>query len=134
MTAHRSVERLGVAAALVEGAIVPGDVEVIAGRISAHGLTPGGLGVAVPGFIDLQVNGFGGIDFLHADADGYRRAAQALAATGVTAFQPTFVSAPVAETLAALDTLAHLDDVGPAPRVLPAPFAKAYMAPGRSAP
>ena len=120
MTAHRSAERLGVAAALVDGVIVPGDVEVTAGRISAHGLTPGGLGLAVPGFIDLQVNGFGGIDFLHAEADGYRKAGQALAATGVTAYQPTFVSAPVTETLSALVTLSHLDGVGPAPRVLPA--------------
>ena len=31
-----------------------------------------GRGIAVPGFVDLQVNGFGGVDFLEADADGYR--------------------------------------------------------------
>ena len=27
--------------------------------------------IAVPGFVDLQVNGFGGVDFMGADADGY---------------------------------------------------------------
>jgi N-acetylglucosamine-6-phosphate deacetylase len=120
MTAHRGVDRLGVAAALVDGVMVPGDVEVTDGRIAAHGLPSVGLGVAVPGFIDLQVNGFGGVDFLHAEATGYIKAGKALAATGVTAYQPTFVSAPVAETLAALVTLSHLDGAGHAPRVLPA--------------
>jgi N-acetylglucosamine-6-phosphate deacetylase len=34
------------------------------------------------------------VDFLTADAAGYRRAAEALARTGVVAFQPTFVSSP----------------------------------------
>ena len=36
-----------------------------------------------------------GIDFLTTDVAGYRRAAAALARTGVVAFQPTFVSSRV---------------------------------------
>ena len=56
--------KLGVAAAVVDGIFVPGDVEVEDGRIAGVGLAaPGGSGTAVPGFVDLQVNGFGGVDF-----------------------------------------------------------------------
>ena len=61
-----------------------------------------GHGVAVPGFVDLQVNGFGGIDFLDADTEGYRRAGEALLETGVTAYLPTLISSPEEQVLAAL--------------------------------
>ena len=57
----------------------------------------GGRGIAAPGFVDLQVNGFAGVDLRAADAEAYSRAGQALLATGVTAFQPTFITAPEAE-------------------------------------
>ena len=88
--------RLGVGAALVDGRLVEGDVEVEGGVIAAVGLGPSWPGsVAVPGFVDAHINGVAGVDFLTADADGYREAAQALAATGVVAFQPTFISSPV---------------------------------------
>ncbi|MFM8943935.1 MAG: hypothetical protein ACKOI0_01540, partial [Actinomycetota bacterium] len=88
--------RLGVAAAVVGGAIVPGDVEVDAGRIAAVGLTPAGRGLAAPGFVDLQVNGFVGVDFLAADAAAYVEVGAAMARTGVTAYQPTLISMPEA--------------------------------------
>ena len=95
--------RLGVEAALVEGALVPGDVEVVDGVVTAYGLAgPNGSGIAVPGFVDLQVNGFAGVDLMRADADGYRRAGEALLETGVTAYLPTFISAPEGDLLAAL--------------------------------
>ena len=95
--------RLGVGAALVDGAEVPGDVEIEAGRIAAVGCRPAGAGgLAVPGFVDLQVNGFGGVDFLSADPGDYAAAGDALAATGVTAFQPTLISAPPAALRSAL--------------------------------
>ena len=61
-----------------------------------------GRGVAAPGFVDLQVNGFAGVDFFSADTEGYRRAAKALLGRGVTAFQPTFISSPEGELTAAL--------------------------------
>ena len=95
--------RLGVESALVDGALVPGDVEVLGGRIAAVGLgSPNGHGIAVPGFVDLQVNGFGGVDFLTADTDGYRQAGEALLETGVTAYLPTFITSPEDQLLAAL--------------------------------
>lgn len=95
--------RLGVAAALVDGVFVPGDVEIAEGRIAAAGIAaPQGRGIAVPGFVDLQVNGFAGVDLLDADASAHRRAGEALLATGVTAFLPTFVTAPEERLVAAL--------------------------------
>ena len=98
--------RLGVEAALVDGRLVRGDVDVDDGRVAAYGLTsPNGHGIAVPGFVDLQVNGFAGIDFLGADADGYRSAGDALLETGVTSFLPTFITAPEDDLLAALRRL-----------------------------
>lgn len=57
------------------------------------GVHPAGrTGLAVAGFVDLQVNGFGGVDLATADRVGYRRAATALARTGVTAYLPTLTS------------------------------------------
>ena len=103
---------LGVAAALVDGEIVPGDVDVDDGRITTVGVYPtSGTGLAVPGFIDVQVNGFAGVDFATADVEGYVAAAAAMAATGVTCFQPTLVSLPEPDLRAALGVLAEARQV-----------------------
>ena len=121
--------RLGVEAALVQGVLLPGDVEVADGRIAAVGLNGRpGRGVAAPGFVDLQVNGFAGVDFHSADTDGYRRAAKALLQTGVTAFQPTLISAPEAELTAALR---EVPENGAAPHVLGAHLEGPFLAPER---
>jgi N-acetylglucosamine-6-phosphate deacetylase len=106
--------RLGVEAALVGGELVPGDVELAGGEIAAYGLAGrnGGGCIAVPGFVDLQVNGFGGVDFMGADADGYARGGEALLETGVIAYLPTFISAPEDDLLAALGNV-PLDPPGP---------------------
>ncbi|HYM58210.1 MAG TPA: N-acetylglucosamine-6-phosphate deacetylase [Solirubrobacteraceae bacterium] len=85
--------RLGVKAALVGGELVDGDVDIQDGVITRLGVAPSGAdGVAVPGFIDLHINGVAGVDFLAADPEGYRRAGEVLARTGVVAYQPSFVS------------------------------------------
>lgn len=95
--------RLGVEAALVAGRFVRGDVDIAEGRVTGVGLaSPNGRGLAIPGFVDLQVNGFAGIDFLDADRDGYRRAGEALLETGVTTYLPTFITVPEDRLLAAL--------------------------------
>jgi len=98
--------RLGVKAALVDGHFLPGDVAIEGGLIAGVELLPAGKhGLAVPGFIDLQINGFDGVDFTSAGTDDYRRVAQRLAATGVTSFQPTLISVPSNDSLAALQRL-----------------------------
>lgn len=114
--------RLGVSAAIVEGTVVPGDVTVDPqdGRIAAIGVTPrGATGLAVPGFVDLQINGVAGVDFTDADVDGCRRAGQSLAASGVTSYQPTLISLPVQTYLGAIPRLARaMRDSTPGPRIL----------------
>jgi N-acetylglucosamine-6-phosphate deacetylase len=85
--------RLGVKAALVDGLLVDGDVSIEDGAIAAVGVQPAGAeGIALPGFVDVHINGVAGVDFLTADPDAYARAGDALATTGVVAYQPTFVS------------------------------------------
>ncbi|MDP3984905.1 MAG: N-acetylglucosamine-6-phosphate deacetylase [Acidimicrobiia bacterium] len=93
--------RLGVAEAVVGSEVIAGDVAVEDGRIGAVGLSPPGSGVAIPGFVDLQVNGFAGVDFLAAQPGDFAASGTALAATGVVAYQPTLISAPVEDTVAA---------------------------------
>jgi N-acetylglucosamine-6-phosphate deacetylase len=106
--------RLGVRAALVGGAELTGDVRIEAGRVAALGVSPAGsTGLAVPGFIDLQVNGFAGVDFLTAEPADYATAGAALAAAGVTAFQPTLISAPPEATRAALERGARAAEAAP---------------------
>ena len=111
---------LGVRHALVGDSLVCGDVRVEDGRVVAVGVMPAGAsGLAAPGFVDLQVNGFGGIDFLAADAPDYRTAGAALAATGVTAYLPTFISSPDdAYDHAVAAASAASVDARPGPRIL----------------
>jgi N-acetylglucosamine-6-phosphate deacetylase len=122
--------RLGVEAALVRGELVAGDVEVEDGRIAAVGLAGGPRGrVAIPGFVDLQVNGFGGVDFLSASTGDYDRAGEALLLAGVTSFQPTFISSPEA---AATEALRALPRHGRGPRVLGAHLEGPFLSPDRA--
>lgn len=120
--------KLGVEAALVDGTLVAGDVAVEDGRIAAVGGAAGGSGIAVPGFVDLHVHGFGGVDFAEADLDGYRRAGEALLASGVTAFRPTFVTAPADALVAALRAV---PSGGVGPRVLGAHLEGPFISPAR---
>src|SRR5437762_14254155 len=121
--------RLGVGAALVDGTLVPGDVELADGQVAAVGLSSAnGTGIASPGFVDLQVNGFAGVDFFSADPDGYRRAGQALLECGVTTYQPTFITSPEEQLVAAL---AEVPVNGAAPRVLGAHLEGPFISPER---
>jgi N-acetylglucosamine-6-phosphate deacetylase len=121
--------RLGVEAALVDGALVPGDVALEGDRISAVGLERnGGHGIAVPGFVDLQVNGFAGVDFLSADADGYARAGDALLETGVTAYLPTFITSVEEDLVSALRAV---PDTRRGPRILGVHLEGPFLSPLR---
>ena len=118
--------RLGVGAALVDGILVPGDVEVADGQVASVGLnSANGKGIASPGFIDLQVNGFAGVDFFSADTDGYRRAGEALLERGVTAYQPTFITSPEDELV---DALGEVPLNGAAPQILGAHLEGPFIA------
>jgi N-acetylglucosamine-6-phosphate deacetylase len=121
--------RLGVEFALVEGRLVRGDVEVTDGRVAAVGVASGnGRGIAVPGFVDLQVNGFAGVDLLDADVDGYRRVGEALLETGVTSYLPTFITASEDRLLAALHEVPSEPD---GPRILGVHLEGPFLSPRR---
>jgi N-acetylglucosamine-6-phosphate deacetylase len=69
------------------------------------------------GLIDLQVNGFAGVDFNDAalDAPALERALAAMRRTGVTTCLPTLITAPesvLAARLAALDAAAQASPLG----------------------
>ena len=98
------------------------------GKIAAVGVEGGGSGIAIPGLVDLQVNGFGGVDFASADAAGYRRAGEALLEGGVTAFQPTLTTAPEEALTAAL---AAIPEVPIGPRVIGAHLEGPFLSPVR---
>ena len=53
--------------------------------------------VQFPGLVDIQVNGFAGVDFNSPDVtpDRIRQALTALRASGVTRFLPTFITGPL---------------------------------------
>jgi len=76
-------------------------------------------GILAPGLIDLQVNGAAGVDFLSVgdgtDLEGVRRY---LLSTGVTAFLPTLISAPLHRLRAALTWWRRAASAVEAPRIL----------------
>lgn len=126
--------RLGVAAALVDGDLRRGDVEVDDdGLIVAVGLGAGvGESIAVPGLVDLQLNGVAGVDLRSADPQGYAIAARALAAHGATAVQPTFYSQSFDAHLESLRVLGEVLERPPVGcRMLPAHVEGPFLAPAR---
>ncbi|MGQ0804836.1 MAG: N-acetylglucosamine-6-phosphate deacetylase [Actinomycetota bacterium] len=76
-----------------------------------------GDALLVPGFLDLQVNGVGEVDFARADGAGWERARSDLLRGGTTGFCPTLVSAPLDSyepVLTRVDTLRATDGDGAA--------------------
>ena len=120
--------RLGVEAALDDGRLVPGDVAVDDGRVTAVGLDGVGRGIAAPGFVDLQVNGFAGVDFLGADAEGFTAAGEALLETGVTAYLPTLITSEELDLVTALEAV---PDGLPGPRILGVHLEGPFLSPAR---
>jgi N-acetylglucosamine-6-phosphate deacetylase len=91
-------------------------VAMAGGRFVAAGGPPDVVlpeGVLAPGLIDLQVNGCFGVDF--AADDDWSTAVRRLPETGVTAFLPTLVTAPLADLVAGLR---RMPDSLPGARVL----------------
>ncbi len=96
--------------------LAPAAVRVEGGRVvEVHEGEPSGDpdviledGYLAPGLIDLQVNGYFGVDFVDAGPDEWERVVRRMPETGVTAFAPTFITAPVPALADALRTTAAL--------------------------
>jgi N-acetylglucosamine-6-phosphate deacetylase len=94
----------------------PGHVAIEDGRITAvgQGWPPRrpdvalAAGLLVPGLVDLQVNGYYGVDLAAVDPAGWAEVVRRLPETGVTAFLPTYITAPVPQLAAALRSAAKI--------------------------
>jgi N-acetylglucosamine-6-phosphate deacetylase len=92
------------------GVLAPGYLTLSGGLITevSEGPPPGPpdlelrTGVLVPGLVDLQVNGYYGVDLADCDPEGWALVARRLPETATTAFLPTFITAPVARLATAL--------------------------------
>jgi N-acetylglucosamine-6-phosphate deacetylase len=120
--------------------IEPGYVALAGGVITsvARGIPPREpditlpSGTLLPGFVDLQVNGYFGVDFQSADSVGWAHAAARLPQTGVTAFLPTFITAPPGALAAALRTAREkIRAVGRGARVLGVHAEGPFISPAR---
>ncbi len=60
------------------------------------------VGYLLPGFVDLQVNGYFGAEFQTADAGRWATVAARLPSTGTTSFAPTLITAPIDRLAATL--------------------------------
>lgn len=109
------------------GAILaPGYVACDGGTITAVGAGPPPgrpdveltEGFLLPGFVDLQVNGYFGVELSDADPAGWQAVARRLPETGTTAFLPTFITSPIDQLLPALERAAGFapDLAAPDPR------------------
>ncbi|HEY2220456.1 N-acetylglucosamine-6-phosphate deacetylase [Actinomycetospora sp.] len=145
--------RLGVSAALVDGVLHAGDVAVADGVVDAVGLPAArGGAIAVAGLVDVQCNGYAGVDLTALgdapdDADApdtddaddavaqVGRFRRAVAADGVTAVVPTIITAApdtAARALARLDRArAHDADDAAGARLLGAHVEGPFLAPAR---
>jgi N-acetylglucosamine-6-phosphate deacetylase len=119
----------------------PGYVSVASGRVTA--VAPGRpprvpdialpSGTLLPGFVDLQVNGYFGEEFQAAGADGWAKVVTRLPQTGATAVLPTFITSPPGALAAALRAAAALIPALPAraARVLGVHAEGPFLSPAR---
>ena len=119
----------------------PGYLSFQGGRITevGQGPPPGapdldlGTGVLVPGLVDLQVNGYYGVDLADCDPEGWALVARRLPETGTTAFLPTFITAPVPALATALRSAAKAAEAATAgARVLGVHLEGPFLSPARA--
>jgi N-acetylglucosamine-6-phosphate deacetylase len=123
------------------GVLEPGYVAVSGGRITevAAGPPPGpadvqlAAGMLLPGFVDLQVNGYFGVEMMTAGPAGWADVARRLPETGATAFLPTYITAPLADLVAGLRRAASLVPAMPpgAAKVLGVHLEGPFISPAR---
>ena len=123
------------------GVLAPGYLTVSGGLIAEVG---GGLppsppdlelrtGVLVPGLVDLQVNGYYGVDLADCDPEGWALVARRLPETGTTAFLPTFITAPVATLAGALRSAQKIAGAAtPGARVIGVHLEGPFLSPARA--
>jgi N-acetylglucosamine-6-phosphate deacetylase len=119
----------------------PGYVAARAGVVTAvaPGLPPRAPDVALPagtllpGLVDLQVNGYFGVELMATDPDGWATVVTRLPETGTTAFLPTFITAPPGALGRALRAAAALVPAlpGRAARVLGVHAEGPFISPAR---
>jgi N-acetylglucosamine-6-phosphate deacetylase len=119
----------------------PGYLSFQGGRITevGQGPPPGapdldlGTGVLVPGLVDLQVNGYYGVDLADCDPEGWALVARRLPETGTTSFLPTFITAPVPALATALRSAAKAAEaVTAGARVLGVHLEGPFLSPARA--
>jgi N-acetylglucosamine-6-phosphate deacetylase len=123
------------------GVLEPGYVSVRGGLIAEVGEGPPpdtpdlvlDSGVLVPGLVDLQVNGYYGVDLADGDPEGWALVARRLPETGTTAFLPTFITAPVPTLAAAVRSAAKTTEaVTAGARVLGVHLEGPFLSPARA--
>jgi N-acetylglucosamine-6-phosphate deacetylase len=119
----------------------PGYLSFQGGRITEVGQGPPprapdldlGTGVLVPGLVDLQVNGYYGVDLADCDPEGWALVARRLPETGTTSFLPTFITAPVPALATALRSAAKAaEPVTAGARVLGVHLEGPFLSPARA--
>lgn len=84
----------------------------IGGGPPPSGATDLGDAILAPGFVDIQINGIGSVDFSRTDRVGYATAEKVLLSHGVTTFVPTLISAPLESFAPAMQTLMDAGAIG----------------------
>ena len=123
------------------GVLEPGYLTMHGGVITevGQGPPPGppdlalGAGTLVPGLVDLQVNGYYGVDLADCDPGGWALVARRLPETGTTAFLPTFITAPVATLATELRSAAKIASaVTTGARILGVHLEGPFLSPARA--
>lgn len=119
--------------ALQAGWVITGETEFAPGYVVVEGrrivaVRPGQAtrpdvafpkSILAPGFIDLQVNGCAGVDFLSVESpEDLRPASAHLLRTGVTSYLPTLISSPIRTVRRAMGVLAAAARRRDEPRIL----------------
>jgi N-acetylglucosamine-6-phosphate deacetylase len=122
--------RLGVAAVVIGGDVVPGDMAIEDGVVAELGLPPADTDlVAVPGFVDVHFHGHAGIEFAGSTVAEHQDLARRITSTGVTAYQPTLWTMTVESTIDAIGR--HPGDVEDGARVLGYHLEGPFLSPGK---
>jgi N-acetylglucosamine-6-phosphate deacetylase len=136
----KAVDVYGCSAALTPDArIAPAVIRVTDGKVASiepdDGSGAGATvlkGTVVPGFVDLQVNGFGPRDVTECTPEAITAIATALLARGVTAWCPTIISTSEDVRLRALDAIADARKAGAGARILGAHLEGPWLSPVRA--